>query len=159
MNDTLIVSGFFDFSVPPPVASNQLYDYVVESLLENRIPEDLRMASTSTQYQVSMPINVPDEWLLNRVLEISMDDILTEASNGITADQWQQLVAISSQKCKSQRKNKKSCDCTICMDDVKRRFILPCGHVFHRKCIRKWLDDNHTCPICRQDVTSTLLDM
>lgn len=44
--------------------------------------------------------------------------------------------------------------CAICLDDVAggRSSALPCGHAFHRRCIRKWLRDHATCPVCRGDV-------
>ena len=41
--------------------------------------------------------------------------------------------------------------CTICLEDV-RSFPLECGHVFHNKCILKWLKDNDTCPNCRMEL-------
>lgn len=58
----------------------------------------------------------------------------------------------------------KSVDCVICMDasseDAEqdgtsrhrsRNWVvqLPCGHNFHRRCIRSWLELQSTCPICR----------
>ena len=30
--------------------------------------------------------------------------------------------------------------------------ILPCGHAFHKKCIKKWLEKNNTCPYCNYDI-------
>lgn len=41
--------------------------------------------------------------------------------------------------------------CSICLNEV---FTIPleCGHVFHTKCINKWLEQNNTCPNCRCEV-------
>lgn len=41
--------------------------------------------------------------------------------------------------------------CTICLEEV-RSVPLECGHVFHNKCILKWLQDNDTCPNCRMEL-------
>ena len=47
--------------------------------------------------------------------------------------------------------------CVLCMTkyqqgEYKRR--LPCGHVYHRKCIDRWLFNynNTTCPSCRHQI-------
>ncbi|CCW66880.1 unnamed protein product [Phytomonas sp. Hart1] len=45
--------------------------------------------------------------------------------------------------------------CGICLDDfsegerVKR---LPCGHLFHGRCVRHWLHMHNDCPMCRRRV-------
>lgn len=43
-------------------------------------------------------------------------------------------------------------DCPICLDDVRRGKVLKCGHVFHARCIHKWLHASKMalCPMCRQ---------
>ena len=46
---------------------------------------------------------------------------------------------------------KKSGVCTICLENVKNS-PMQCGHVFHNKCIKKWLKENDTCPNCREIV-------
>lgn len=47
-------------------------------------------------------------------------------------------------------------DCSICFHDytVKKAVQLPCGHIFHDECAKKWLGDtdNNTCPLCRNTV-------
>ena len=48
--------------------------------------------------------------------------------------------------------------CSICQDEI-RQFqsvgITPCGHIFHKNCIKTWLTKmctHPTCPACRKDV-------
>jgi len=46
--------------------------------------------------------------------------------------------------------------CVVCMYDVQPRQTvraLPCNHVYHARCIDKWLKTNRTCPVCRQDAS------
>ena len=41
--------------------------------------------------------------------------------------------------------------CSICLDQIDDKTTeLTCGHVYHTKCIEKWLDENNTCPYCRE---------
>lgn len=35
---------------------------------------------------------------------------------------------------------------------------LPCGHIFGRRCILKWLADKNTCPMCREDYGDAILE-
>ena len=44
--------------------------------------------------------------------------------------------------------------CSICLMEFEGEDVVSqlskCGHVFHMKCIEKWLDcNNFTCPLCR----------
>ena len=46
--------------------------------------------------------------------------------------------------------------CPICTQKFDKGFntILPCGHIFHKGCIKKWLTkESNLCPICRDKVT------
>ncbi len=29
---------------------------------------------------------------------------------------------------------------------------MPCGHVFHKECARRWLAEHDTCPTCRTEL-------
>ena len=42
--------------------------------------------------------------------------------------------------------------CPICITEYKEGEIggvLPCQHSFHDLCLRTWIDENRTCPLCR----------
>ena len=47
--------------------------------------------------------------------------------------------------------------CSICLVEFSIgsraiRMPQPCSHIFHQPCITKWLNINHTCPLCRRNV-------
>lgn len=45
-----------------------------------------------------------------------------------------------------------SSSCAICLGDLRMGSYatrMPCQHVFHVKCIVKWLNSSHYCPMCR----------
>jgi len=46
--------------------------------------------------------------------------------------------------------------CVVCLEILGDKIIerLPCEHVFHQTCIRRWFLENHNCPICRNTVSN-----
>lgn len=42
--------------------------------------------------------------------------------------------------------------CPICLQDNKGMIKTDCDHVFCKECIKKWLDNNNSCPCCRKDL-------
>lgn len=43
-------------------------------------------------------------------------------------------------------------ECSICLEEFQNGSIvtgMPCSHVYHGKCIVKWLKTSHSCPLCR----------
>ena len=47
-------------------------------------------------------------------------------------------------------------DCHICLEKVTRgekddqSAELPCGHAFDKQCLREWLKEHDSCPVCRE---------
>ena len=45
--------------------------------------------------------------------------------------------------------------CIICLENFEKydKIVnLSCLHMFHDECIRKWLNENNYCPICKNEV-------
>lgn len=46
--------------------------------------------------------------------------------------------------------------CSICLNSIRKTRStteLPCGHLYHKKCINSWEDrGNETCPLCRKNM-------
>ena len=42
------------------------------------------------------------------------------------------------------------CYCSICLETSDTDTVkLPCKHMFHKKCINKWIKRKKSCPCCR----------
>lgn len=48
-------------------------------------------------------------------------------------------------------------ECPICKSPIFRASITLCGHSFCESCIDSHLSYNQTCPLCRKDLSGTLL--
>lgn len=48
-------------------------------------------------------------------------------------------------------------DCVICLDCGRNWITLPCGHQYHRTCIRDWTLRTPRCPLCWEEVV--VIDM
>ena len=43
-------------------------------------------------------------------------------------------------------------ECLICLEEQKLGSLackLQCGHLFHKDCVKEWLQKHCTCPVCR----------
>lgn len=46
--------------------------------------------------------------------------------------------------------------CSICLEPFKKDekvTALKCKHLYHKDCIKPWIESHYTCPICRSDIT------
>ncbi|CAH2062426.1 unnamed protein product, partial [Iphiclides podalirius] len=55
---------------------------------------------------------------------------------------------------KKYRRRKAGCvTCSVCIEDIASIVTLPCGHRFHDKCVRRWVQGLESCPNCRRPTT------
>jgi len=52
-------------------------------------------------------------------------------------------------------------ECAICLDPIvtEEKPMLPCTHVFHGRCLVRWLALTPECPTCRAHVTRTPVEL
>lgn len=53
-------------------------------------------------------------------------------------------------------------ECSICYEFLTPRNApkLKCGHLFHLKCLCKWIvEDNYTCPLCRSQISDEIITL
>jgi hypothetical protein len=45
-------------------------------------------------------------------------------------------------------------ECSICFAKIRAKMLyrLPCEHIFHEDCIKKWINEQNSCPLCRKVV-------
>ena len=49
--------------------------------------------------------------------------------------------------------------CPICLQKYKGADMIkefPCKHIFHKKCIFKWLNKSNVCPLCKYDISDNV---
>ncbi|PVU94827.1 hypothetical protein BB561_002229 [Smittium simulii] len=44
--------------------------------------------------------------------------------------------------------------CPICWEKLETAAKISCDHIFHRYCLRKWIEKHPNCPICRVTIKS-----
>lgn len=42
--------------------------------------------------------------------------------------------------------------CAVCWETLDKARRLPCSHIFHQNCLRSWLEQDTSCPICRKSL-------
>ena len=65
------------------------------------------------------------------------------------------------EKYKKIKKEEEYKKCNICFEQFKENQYkrdIKCGHLFHKKCIDKWINKYHkvNCPVCRENIFATV---
>lgn len=53
-------------------------------------------------------------------------------------------------------------ECSICYEctHTPDKLTMECGHIFHSACMKKWSENNKSCPMCRKELEANdLFDM
>ena len=92
-------------------------------------------------------INLP----ANNRMNISSDNSLP--NKGLDDETIQNYPITKIKNIHDLSENKKKC--LICLDEFKngqKSIILPCIHIFHSECIKKWMKKENFCPLCKNKI-------
>jgi len=121
-------------------------------------PYDLNPDYFENMPPLENDMNEDEAGFMEYVLQNAPRAFLEPVHVRLSKDEFDAMpVSVMSKKLRKQLKDDEPC-CPICMENIKTRChctVLPCGHVYHKKCAQKWLTEKcerPTCPMCRADV-------
>ena len=90
--------------------------------------------------------------LLNRVLAESLKTVAQKPKIVLKKQKMNKNLVNSNDK--DEKENPTCCICLVVMkinEDVTK---LKCGHLFHFKCLDKWIENKQVCPFCRSEINN-----
>lgn len=138
--------------------SGPLVQYLFDDLIfddaTQRFPEEVRnyfhVIAQDDMLQDLGIMNV-DAMTYSELLQLG--DIIGNVCRGIPGYQLNALPSRTMSQCDGDGK------CCICMNHYAVKDVvttLHCKHEFHRDCIRKWLEGQPNCPLCKMDIKEAL---
>lgn len=89
----------------------------------------------------------------------SLDDLGLDDIDGLDEDMIKQYPSSKIKDINKLTEDKKRC--SICLENFKNgddSIILPCIHIFHAECIKKWMKRKNACPICKSKIDNNEID-
>ncbi|GAA0151967.1 hypothetical protein LIER_10565 [Lithospermum erythrorhizon] len=118
------------------------------------IPMECPRNHQSNREEVVWQDNIdPDNMTYEELLELG--EVVGTQSRGLPEDLISCLPVSKYKRSLFSRKRSRKERCVICQMEYKRgdkRMTLPCKHIYHADCCRKWLGINKACPICYTEV-------
>lgn len=130
--------------------------YEAENLLMSRLSQ---LAALQVLYDRSEPAHTnnldnpeninPDNMTYEELLQL--EERMGKVSRGLNIEQIKKIPKSVYHKKSHQHEE----TCSICFMEVEsgaKMRKLPCCHEYHSKCIKQWLLNEKTCPICKKEV-------
>ena len=96
-------------------------------------------------------------------IDNSIDDDLDDDSDDVLDDGLDDNIIETYPTSKIKNINNLSEDkkkCLICLENFQigeNSITLPCIHIFHSECIKKWMKSKNACPICKSKIHSNII--
>ena len=122
------------------------------------IPNPLPFNNNSINFRNELQIGVSDlrnriNDILNRLRSMNIGDDFSFGKKGLDKNILDNMEISKIKDIDKLDIDKKKC--TICLENYVNgddSIALPCIHIFHAECIKTWLKDNNSCPICKNEI-------
>ena len=117
-------------------------------LYDENFQEDFAIKAVDQQIMDELYPN-PDAMSYEQLLQL--EDNMGSVNKGLTKNQFEKLPEVKYDK----NKYSENYQCIICMEEfeIKEKVkLLPCGHIFHKNCIKQWLLKQKSCPFCKSEI-------
>ena len=117
-------------------------------LYDENFQEDFAIKAVDQQIMDELYPN-PDAMSYEQLLQL--EDNMGNVNKGLTKNQFEKLPEVKYDK----NKYSENYQCIICMEEfeIKEKVkLLPCGHIFHKNCIKQWLLKQKSCPFCKSEI-------
>ena len=145
-----------------PLANRVNQSHVSESFF---MPEFIQFGSTNNNtfrdnFSSNFRSNIMDNsFLLDILQQIQNQQNQGEARpTSSSALNKLKVFKLDKSHCKEEKGKLEVPNCIVCMTDIELgsdTLLIPCGHMFHDKCIRIWLEKHNTCPVCRFELPTS----
>ena len=165
MNSDITTNSIIDKNeVYLSMSFNNINDIIIDNSFLDIIDEIFKNEYSNNEYIVNNNGNI--EYHIYYDITDSDDNDTEERSNISNNDEeydyFINCKEINNKVCKPVRIKEndnliinKEC-CNICCEDYivgqYKRTLPNCNHVFHKKCVDKWLKSKSNCPICRNEL-------
>ena len=152
----------FSIKVSPMISSQQLHNIVQQHVLIYNPPFNLSALlrayrtphGRSVRVVVSHStrnVQIVEPSITNHVLHTTVRAWMQHRPREPLPPRLPRMLEPSRPQGRGQNTGK---ECSICMETIysSETCALACAHIFHRRCITRWLQESTECPVCRLSV-------
>ena len=141
--------GSINFSINNNLNSKDFIDINNIDEIDNDLPQEEN--EEKEEENEGIEENEPNEELEDN--DYSFEEFDFDEEDGLNEEIIKNLpISIMTDVHKLSEDSKK---CLICFDEFNngdKSIFLPCIHIFHEACIKKWLSKKNACPICKNKI-------
>ncbi|EYU40218.1 hypothetical protein MIMGU_mgv1a024749mg [Erythranthe guttata] len=122
-----------------------LADHVLATTLANVDDDDIDILAEGIVLDIYLDVLVDNQYIVSEEVYDEEYNCLVPAEDSSIMSSLKRVAVDSDQ----------NISCSICLEDLEEALSMPCSHVYHGDCIKKWLSISHYCPLCRFEMPTT----
>jgi hypothetical protein len=158
-NTTIHIDGQEPIDLDDPARGELIIDVSAYVNQYQNVSRDYELPHSMLQRHIFVMTLI--EWILDPdgdlIIDYNPEDFGEDVEkSGCTADE----IRKNTRKRPLNKLYTDQTNCTVCLEDFGPTEVvtkLNCAHVYHDPCIRGWLKNNRTCPLCVTDISKKIV--